>query len=252
MCVSPISVKVRSIDGNRSMLVPCGKCPECLKTRQNDYLVRIYEELKQVSKSCFVTLTYRPDKVPYIMKDGKKYLVVWKRDVQNWLKRFRTNYERKTGKTGIRFFLCSEYGPKTNRPHYHAIFFGLSKSDLESALVDWYNRFGYTMAKDIDYTPKSLETSARYVSKYATKGFFENPFCCSELSSSFVQAFQQRTRSDLCEKNARLPFIFFGFSIDSPKEILGLEWHTISVEPFCSEIFGRLFGRGIKKEVRSY
>lgn len=112
MCTSPITIKVNNIDGVRSIQVPCGKCCECLKTKQNDYMLRIYEELMQVSKSCFLTLTYSNSSVPCLVRDGKKYFTVWKQDVKDWIKRFRTNYERKTGRTGLRYFLCSEYGPR--------------------------------------------------------------------------------------------------------------------------------------------
>lgn len=112
MCTSPITIKFEDETGLHAMNVPCGKCAECLKTKQNDYMVRIYEELMQVNKACFVTLTYAPKNVPYIIRGDKKYNVVWKQDVKDWIKRFRTNYERKTGRKGVRFFLCSEYGPR--------------------------------------------------------------------------------------------------------------------------------------------
>lgn len=112
MCTSPITRRIDNVEGLRSIQVPCGKCYECLKTKQNDYMVRIYEEMMQVSKSCFVTLTYNDNTVPFLVRDGKKYLTVWKDDVKGWIKRLRTNYERKTGLKGIRYFLCSEYGPR--------------------------------------------------------------------------------------------------------------------------------------------
>lgn len=83
-------------------------------------------------------------------------MTVWKKDVKDWIKRFRTNYERLTGRTGVRYFLCSEYGPKTKRPHYHAIFFGLDKKDLALAINDWSSRFGFVCAKDVPCTLRIL------------------------------------------------------------------------------------------------
>lgn len=71
MCISPITIHYDGIDGRHSIQVPCGKCVECLKTKQNDYMVRIFEEMKQVSKCCFLTLTYSNDNVPYFLLDGK-------------------------------------------------------------------------------------------------------------------------------------------------------------------------------------
>lgn len=198
MCLCPISIKCDSIEGTHSYLVPCGKCSECLKTRQNDYMVRIYEELTQSTKACFVTLTYSNSNVPYFVVDGKKYLTVWKQDIKDWIKRLRTNYERASGCKGVRYFLCSEYGPKTKRPHYHAIFFNMSFNDLKPALADWNKRFGFTMAKDIDRDYKSLQNSARYVSKYCVKGFAENPFRFIQESFTLFSPFFKRFRRILC------------------------------------------------------
>lgn len=241
MCVSPITIRVNNSDGFRTYQVPCGKCFECLKTKQNDYMVRIYEELLQVSKACFVTLTYKPKTVPTIVRDGKEYLTVWKPDVKNWIKRFRTNYERKTGVKGLRYFLCSEYGPKTHRPHYHAIFFGLSKKDMWLALDDWSTRFGYVCAKDVDYKSKSLLKAARYVSKYACKGVFENPFRCIAQPSEEFSTILKRFRQNLHIPYGCVPYVFTlscfrnvsdGFS---PERAVNLQ--------------GLLFRRGIKEEV---
>lgn len=62
-------------------------------------------EVKYSLASYFVTLTYDDDHT-----DGN----VWKRDCQLFFKRFRKIY---TGK--FKYFLCSEYGETTFRPHYH-------------------------------------------------------------------------------------------------------------------------------------
>lgn len=59
----------------------------------------------------FVTLTYANE---YIPSDG-----VCKRDVQLWLKRLRKNYLNGQ----LTYYIVSEYGPITLRPHYHAILF---------------------------------------------------------------------------------------------------------------------------------
>lgn len=244
MCTSPITIHYESIEGNHAIQVPCGKCAECLKTKQNDYMVRIYEEMMQVNKSCFVTLTYAPANVPYFLYEGKKYLTVWKKDITDWLKRLRTNYERKTGKTGLRFFLCSEYGPKTHRPHYHAIFFGVNHDEIKFALTDWNNRFGFYQAKDVDYSNRaSLERSARYVAKYSCKGVFDSPFRESWESLSDFPKIQQRTGLDLHSENEILPFVFLLSSLK------GLRDFEAIIKPFSWKIFRGLFGRGAETEM---
>lgn len=190
------------------MRVPCGKCIECLKTKQNDYMVRIYEEMLRQPKCCFLTLTYSNANVPYFERDGKKYMTVWKSDIKDWLKRFRTNYERLTGKKGIRMFGCSEYGPRTHRPHYHFIFFGLDHNDLSLAIKDWSERFGFVLAKDVDCSPESFERTARYVSKYCCKGILEDPFRRAQRFDKTFSEFFERVRPHVCIENEAIPYFF--------------------------------------------
>ena len=241
MCVSPIAIKVNNIEGVHFIQVPCGKCFECLKTRQNDYMVRIREEMMRVPYSCFVTLTYNNSSVPFIEVDGKRLLCVSKEDVKNWIKRFRTNYERKTGKKGLRYFLCSEYGPRTQRPHYHAIFFGLNSKDIELALNDWRSRFGFVLAKDVNGSLKDIECSARYISKYASKGVFENPFRFTVQPSEKFSSFFKRIRKEL-----HIPYgCFPSFFVMSQKEYL-----QFGLSPEREIEFHKLlFGRGISSEI---
>lgn len=243
MCVSPITIKVQDYRGNRTIQVPCGKCVECLKTKQNDYLVRIHEEMVKAGKSCFVTLTYSNDTVPYIERDGKRFNVVWKDDVKDWIKRFRTNYERKTGKKGIRYFLCSEYGPRTHRPHYHAIFFGLSKKDMQLALDDWMKRYGFVLAKDVDYLNTNIDTVARYVAKYAVKGVFEDPFCWKPKPSEGFSAFLKRIRKELYIPYGCFPHVF----VLSESSKIPFTFNFVGLPLYSKpDLFGFVFGRGLE------
>jgi len=68
-------------------------------------------------ESCFVTLTYDDDFLPY-------GATLYKPDYQKFLKRLRKKYE-------VRYFLGGEYGDTTQRPHYHAILFGWRPDDPE-------------------------------------------------------------------------------------------------------------------------
>lgn len=68
-------------------------------------------------ENCFVTLTY-DDK--YLPENGN----LVKEDFQKFFKRLRKNTGRE-----IRYFACGEYGDQTNRPHYHAILFGINFSE---------------------------------------------------------------------------------------------------------------------------
>lgn len=141
---------------------PCGKCYACLKKRSNDWVCRLNEEHKHAVVSYFVTLTYDDFNVPHVEPyeytainvDGTEdkclakptilspYIeIVSKRDIQLWLKRFR----KLIAKQGIklRYFISSEYGPQTFRPHYHCIMFFdkmVSHKDFHQYVLDtWLN-----------------------------------------------------------------------------------------------------------------
>lgn len=114
-CLHPIGLKSR-VDKNGypipEMLVPCGKCAMCLEKKRNDWFVRLRNELDYyLGNGYFITLTYNDLCVPQFG--------VSKRDLQLWFKRFRKYLKG----ADIRYFFISEYGPNTERPHYHGIIF---------------------------------------------------------------------------------------------------------------------------------
>lgn len=182
MCTSPITIRYTNIytlaTGYKSIQVPCGKCCECRKRYQNDWSLRMNEELKHFgNKAVFVTLTYNNDSVPKVVdkETGSIYLSVNKKHVQNVIKRFRTNYKRANGEDAkFTYFLTSEYGPRTLRPHYHALFFGLHNEDILPLLEDWQARYGFTKSDNVKINGHQSAV-AKYVGKYCSKGVFENP-----------------------------------------------------------------------------
>jgi len=89
---------------------PCGKCGGCLAKRASDWSVRLLHEKILHERSSFITLTYADDEV----------VDVDKVTCQNFLKRLR----KSLAPSRIRFYLASEYGDQSHRPHYHAIIFG--------------------------------------------------------------------------------------------------------------------------------
>lgn len=171
------------------MQVPCGHCIGCLRKKQNDWSIRISEQLKQSPLNCFVTLTYRDDTVPYgIDSDsGQIRKSLRKDDYQKFLKVLRSNLNRK-GVASPSFFVCGEYGSRTFRPHYHIVVCGANTSLIESALDYWRDRHGFVLSKDIGISQKDRQCVGMYVGKYCSKGvfieqsplmvdFIEKPFC---------------------------------------------------------------------------
>lgn len=103
-------------------------------------------------KSCFVTLTYADDALP-----ENKTLVP--SDAQLFFKRLRKALPGRR----IRYFMCGEYGARTDRPHYHAAIFGLDVSESEVVQKAWPVGFIYMGELNIH--------SARYICRYAVKGW---------------------------------------------------------------------------------
>ena len=115
MCYNPVTIY-----DNRGRLfdkkVSCRKCLECRQTRANEWAVRMTEELKNHTESCYITLTYRNNPT-----------ILYKPHMQNFMKRLR----KFIGKdTKIKYFSCGEYGDQSLRPHFHIIIFGYEFKDL--------------------------------------------------------------------------------------------------------------------------
>lgn len=118
--------------------------------------------------------------VPMIEDDEYSYFTritpsVCRKDVQNWLKRCRVYFERKENrKLDFSYSICSEYGPKSCRPHYHCCFLGLTLGDAEKFASLW--SFGFYRVQQV-FRVNSDGTDgfgkvASYVAKYVSKGDF--------------------------------------------------------------------------------
>lgn len=188
---------------HRHLLVPCGKCPACQQEKANKRARRINNHKVQGECILFVTLTYKNEYIPYILRSDVNILrydaldpivssvndfdvsssfhvpvyrnkrhrlfhgkeiyydterhvidtipftkeeisnfdissirsvrksspngvvgVCYFPDFQNFMKRLRINLFRDYGITNkLTYFVCSEYGPTTDRPHFHMLLF---------------------------------------------------------------------------------------------------------------------------------
>lgn len=109
--------------------------------------------------SSFCTLTYNDDNVPYVTADSPFQTLV-KRDYDLFMKRLRASVAS-DGLPPFKFLSCGEYG-NLGRPHYHAVFFGLSDAlALHYVKKAW--TYGFSQVGALQ--PGGL----RYVLKYMTK-----------------------------------------------------------------------------------
>ena len=180
-CVAPRTIKLP--DG-RSQVVRCGKCLSCLEHRQAEWITRLTEEFKHNPDGVyFLTLTYDDDHVPTMNIDGSQVPCISSDHIKKFnmdlRKRFQQGYYYdstllkagfSSSKTLIdlpkgvhfKYYLTSEYGPKTKRPHYHGFYAGLpADEDLVFDLFQQIWGKGF-----ITCEKGKSEACAAYVSKY--------------------------------------------------------------------------------------
>lgn len=116
---------------------------------------------------------------------SQRHGIVNRHDVICFIKRLNIYFRRKYGilQNAFRFFVASEYGPSTFRPHYHGIFFtnsALVAQNLYAALCAcWKNGF-------IDFS--SLNSSSKCLS-YITKYVSSNSCYPKIFSTKIIKPF---------------------------------------------------------------
>ena len=142
-CFHPITARLyRKLDGKQQVSfgavpagcdglpyqmvqLPCGQCIGCRLERSRKWAMRCVAEASMHDENCFITLTYDDAHLP---PDGSLQV----KDFQDFMKRLRSRVKKP-----VRFFHCGEYGELSQRPHYHAILFGVDFNDKE--LLQWKN-----------------------------------------------------------------------------------------------------------------
>lgn len=172
--------------------VPCNHCVGCLEDMQKEWACRMFDELKSMPQrpAVFVTLTYNDEHLPTEEVNENtgevfKYPSVVKRDIQLFIKRLRKSIDTKIKKGNykgykgpIKYFITSEYGPETHRPHYHGIIYGLNKNRVAYDLINdsWQNGFiylGVANLKTINYCSKYCIKPTE-LSDPNRRGYFDN------------------------------------------------------------------------------
>lgn len=130
-----------------TMEYPCGKCLACRINKTRQWTMRLLNEEVYAKTAFFITLTYDDEHLPH---GENGFQSVSKSDVQLFLKRLRKKYQVYGKDYPIRYFINSEYGPETLRPHYHGIFFNVS-SDI------WNDAIKIVRGRIISFHSPSLE-----------------------------------------------------------------------------------------------
>lgn len=110
-------------------------------------------------------------RIPSLRKyDSDKLGVCFFKDGQDFLKRFRQNLIRHYAfQDKFYYFLCSEYGTNTLRPHFHLLlFFPRGFADVAKAAFfeSWSYDDLYRKEKSFEYARKPSSYVSSYLSKY--------------------------------------------------------------------------------------
>lgn len=132
--------------------------------------MRCTHEASLHADNIFITLTYDNEHLPSNL--GLRY-----RDFQLFMKRLKVHSDRhlQRDSTGIKFYMCGEYGENFGRPHYHACMFNYDLPDkrlwrmergiplfTSETLTDLWG-MGHTSVGSVTFE------SAAYVARYIMK-----------------------------------------------------------------------------------
>lgn len=185
--------------------VPCGKCEICKVEKSKEWMTKGYCEGKMWKNSTFLTFTYDNYNLPmdrkirrsdiqkfwkdlryHLYKNTKKAkkvdLTEEKENLEeiysNPLEDTFGNNSRRKNRKPIRYINCGEYGPKTKRPHYHAVIWNFKPTDLRRFSRDRRGYWLYTSTKINKIWGKGFviigdatTESVAYVARYCTKKY---------------------------------------------------------------------------------
>lgn len=190
MCTNPLHLQRPNL--GFSFDVPCNTCLECQSASQDSWLFRLSCDLDALYRrngfGVFLTFTYsdvclphsdfglRCEPQPCFNSD----------DSTRFLNKIKVYMSRTYGKGSYKYFVCSEYGKFTKRPHLHALF-------LLESFVDFYQfcekcrqywTYGFTFPRQVNgrYYDNNMHLTTpllhnpqqccKYVIKYITKDMF--------------------------------------------------------------------------------
>lgn len=136
------------------LVVPCGRCSECLRANRNAWFVRMNREKawsRSIGWKChFLTITINEESYPKAIESPSAFI----RD-------FFESYRHATGKK-LKHVVFQEFGPTTGRLHFHGLVFApdLDYRRLRAAVA----RLGYIWIRP------TRSSDAGYCAKYVTKG----------------------------------------------------------------------------------
>lgn len=154
-------------------LMNCRNCIGCKINRMQDWGTRALLESKYHKQNYFITLTYKPEKLPL---NKKGIPTIKPKDLTTFINTLRKRQERNK-MPPIKYIGASEYGSRYNRPHYHIIAFGLELNDIKKKKgttkkgnLKWESEtISKIWNKGIAEIGTITKNSGEYCAKYTTK-----------------------------------------------------------------------------------
>ena len=211
-------LKTKNNAGVRAAYVPVQNSQSFRRKQQADWRFRLNAEFQTLKRQgwhlAFATLTYTNEHLPLIPKElfkneseYRKIPCFSRSDVSTWIESIRHycgyHFNAK-GDAAIRYFVASEYGADTNRPHYHAVLAFPSTISYETmhALCKHYWEHGIMFPRKPtgDYNPRTNKAMFPFeVTGDASKAFsYVSKYVCKDMD------YEKAIASVDLKKNTRL------------------------------------------------
>lgn len=108
--------------------------------------------------------------------------VAYYKDVQDFIKRFKEYFQYHFGPREFKYFICSEYGGESQRPHFHLLFWDSRKEFdkyREAFFASW--QFHDMSKLDPERTFEVARNVASYVASYVNCASYVSPFLRSHF-----------------------------------------------------------------------
>lgn len=203
------------------IMVPCGRCEECLRQLRNDWYIRLERETKyqkSLHRNCvFVTITIAPEYYDSALQDPSSF-------IRLWFERIRRRFGH-----SIKHAVFQEFGihpEQGNQPrlHFHGVLWDVSHS--YNAIREAVRDLGFVWIASI--TDKRL----RYVVKYVDKSVYMD-----ERSADFAKS---------------LPIVVGKLNTNLYDFLQDRKYHRKFISPGVGDYLGDFKAPGISSGLWSY
>ena len=182
-----------------NVMIPCGRCSECLAAKARNWTARLMEEIPQTKYNYFITLTFEPIQLGILKrKTGLEECnplvgVAIRRMLERW---------RKTYKKSLKHFFITELGHEgSERIHAHGLIMSdkpITVEPIEIApkggmMAKWkYWKYGHIFVGDY-VSNRTINYLMKYVTKIDNdhKNFIGYIFCSPGLGKAWYERMKE-------------------------------------------------------------